>query len=144
MSETPKLITGWSAILIRRRVLLFIISEAFKFFRNPLVAISEMKKLRDLRKRVHGNIVISKYVKSGNKFFWNTDYCGYPSENLKRAINSEFLKNTGTYINGLNNHPQLQTLIWGITNRCPLSCKHCYEWDLIWRQRQCEIALMQE
>jgi len=23
----------------------------------------------------------------------------------------------------------LQTVVWGITNRCPLRCKHCYEWD---------------
>ena len=34
-------------------------------------------------------------------------------------------------MNGLGELPKLQTLIWGITNRCPLSCQHCYEWDNI-------------
>jgi|SRR5665647_284598 len=131
MSETPKLITGWNAGFIRRRVLLFIIAEAFKFYRNPFRAISEMKRLRDLRKKVHGNTAISKYVKSGDQFFWNSDYCGYPSDNLKSVIRSEFLRNSGSDIKGLKNQAHLQTLIWGITNRCPLSCKHCYEWDNI-------------
>ncbi|MEI6137708.1 MAG: radical SAM protein [Mariniphaga sp.] len=131
MSETPKLITGWSAGFIRRKVLLFIIAEAFKLYRNPYRAISEMKRLRDLRNKVHGNTVISKYVKSGNQYFWNSDYCGYPSKNLKSAIHGEFLRNNGTITGNFNNQPQLQTLIWGITNRCPLSCSHCYEWDNI-------------
>ena len=131
MSETPKLITGWSAGFIRRKVLLFIIAEAFKLYRNPFRAISEMKRLRDLRNKVHGNTVISKYIKSGNQYFWNSDYCGYPSKNLKSAIHSEFLRNDGTVTGNFNNQPQLQTLIWGITNRCPLSCSHCYEWDNI-------------
>ena len=27
--------------------------------------------------------------------------------------------------------PPLQTIIWGITNRCMLSCRHCNEWDNI-------------
>jgi MoaA/NifB/PqqE/SkfB family radical SAM enzyme len=31
------------------------------------------------------------------------------------------------------NHSMIpqQTLIWGITNRCPLKCIHCYDWDNI-------------
>lgn len=131
MSESPKLINGKRAKFLRRRILLFIIAEAFKFYRNPLRAISEMKRLRELHKKVHGNTVISKYIRSGDRFFWNADYCGYPSQNLKSAIRSEFLRNDGADIKGLNNHAPLQTLIWGITNRCPLSCKHCYEWDNI-------------
>jgi len=131
MAETPKLINGWSAGYIRRRVLLFIIVEAFRFYRNPFRAIQEMKRLRNLRKMVHGNAVISKYIKSDNRYFWNSDYCGWPSENLKNIIDSEFLRNNGAIISGLNNPPILQTLIWGVTNRCPLSCQHCYEWDTI-------------
>lgn len=131
MSETPKLITGWKTRFIRSRVQWFIITQAFRLFRNPVRAISEMKRLRDLRNKVHGSTVVSKYVKSGNRFFWNSDYCGYPSENLKSLIHFELIKNRKTTINGFGKLTQLQTLIWGITNRCPLSCKHCYEWDNI-------------
>lgn len=131
MSLNVKLITGWKTRLIRKRIQFFIINEAFKLFRNPFLAISEMKRLRDLRNKAHGSIVISKYVKSGNRFYWNSDYCGYPSRNLESLIQSEFLRNRKNGINGIGEQPKLQTLIWGITNRCPLSCLHCYEWDNI-------------
>jgi len=131
MPEIPKLITGWRAGFIRRMVLVNIIAEAFKFYRNPFRAISEMKRLRNLRQKVHGGNLISKYVRSGNHYFWNSDYCGYPSENLKSAIHSEFIRNSRAQTEGITKRPLLQTIIWGITNRCPLSCRHCYEWDNI-------------
>ena len=131
MPASPKLITGWKTRLIRKIIQFFIITEAMKLFRNPFLAFSEMKRLRDLRNKAHGSIVISKYVKSGKRFYWNSDYCGYPSKNLESLIKSEFLRNRKNGINGIGEHPRLQTLIWGITNRCPLSCQHCYEWDNI-------------
>lgn len=131
MPASPKLITGWKTHLIRKRIQLFIITEALKLLRNPFLAVSEMKRLRDLRNKAHGSIVISKYVKSGNRFYWNSDYCGFPSKNFKSLIQSEFLRNGKNGINGIGEQPKLQTLIWGITNRCPLSCLHCYEWDNI-------------
>jgi MoaA/NifB/PqqE/SkfB family radical SAM enzyme len=36
--------------------------------------------------------------------------------------------------------PLLKTLIWGITNRCPLSCTHCYEWDNLDKQELLDLA----
>lgn len=140
MSASPQLITGWRTRLIRKRVQFFIVGEAFKMFRNPFLAISEMKRLRDLRNSAHGSTIISKYVKSGNQFYWNTDYCGYPSANIKSLIHSEFLRNRPNGINGFGNQPNLQTLIWGITNRCPLSCLHCYEWDNIAQRDSLDLA----
>lgn len=139
MSETPKLITGWRAGLIRKRVQWFIIAEAFRLFRNPALAISEMKRLRNLRNKVHGSSFVSKYVKSGNHYFWNSDYCGYPSQSLKSLIHFELSKNRKLIINGFDKPPQLQTIIWGITNRCLLSCKHCYEWDNIAQNDKLEL-----
>ncbi|MEI6679062.1 MAG: radical SAM protein [Mariniphaga sp.] len=129
--KKPKLIIGWQTKIIRKRVQWFIIVQAFKFFRNPLRAVLEMKRLRGLHARVHGSSTISKYIKSGNQFFWNSDYCGYPSKNLKSLIRSEFLRNGLAKTNGSARNPTLQTLIWGITNRCSFSCVHCYEWENI-------------
>ncbi len=128
---TPELITGFRAWVTRKRVHFFIIREALKFFHNPVTAFSEMKRLRALRGKVHGATLVRKYAKSGSRYFWNTDYCGFPSETLESLIRYEFLRNLKPGDNGLNHQPQLQTLIWGITNRCPLACSHCYEWDNI-------------
>ncbi|HAQ17805.1 MAG TPA: hypothetical protein DCR40_01075 [Prolixibacteraceae bacterium] len=131
MSEKAKLINGWRALFIRKRVQLFVVSEAFRLCRNPITAISEMKRLRDLRNQLHGSKAITKYVHSGSQFYWNSDYCGYPSTNLKHLIRNEFLRSNLKKNNGTSKQPALQTLIWGITNRCPMSCQHCYEWDNI-------------
>lgn len=129
--KKPKLIIGWQTKIIRKRVQWFIIVQAFKFFRNPFLAVLAMKRLRGLHARVHGSTAISKYIKSGNQFFWNSDYCGFPSNNLKSLIRSEFLRNGLAKTNGSARNPTLQTLIWGITNRCSFSCLHCYEWENI-------------
>jgi MoaA/NifB/PqqE/SkfB family radical SAM enzyme len=131
MQNEVKFITGWKARLIRAKVHWFIISEAFNFFGNPITAYSEMKRLRNLRNSAHGSTVVTKYIKSGSHYFWNSDYCGYPSDNLRSLIHSEFIRNRQSNGRETDEFPILQTLIWGITNRCQLSCQHCYEWDNI-------------
>jgi MoaA/NifB/PqqE/SkfB family radical SAM enzyme len=131
MTTTPKLIIGWRARLIRSRIQLYIVAEAFKLSRNPVLAFSELKRIIILRNNVQGSNGMLKYVKSGNKFYLNADYGGYHSENFKRLIQNELLKNRRDGKNRTVQQPLLQTLIWGITNRCPLACRHCYEWDNI-------------
>lgn len=128
MTEKARLLKGWRARLIRKRIQFFLVAQAFRLYHSPFRAVSEMKKLRDLRNRVHGTNTVSKYIKSGGRYFWNSDYCGYPSDKLKSLVRNEFIRNNKT---GTAETPILQTLIWGITNRCPLSCVHCYEWDNI-------------
>jgi len=144
MQNNIKLITGWKARLIRTKVLWFIISEAFYFFGNPLIAFSEMKRLRTLRNSAHGSTIVSKYIKSDGRYFWNSDYCGFPSDNLKSLIHSEFIRNMNPSGNKKSEIPILQTLIWGITNRCPLSCQHCYEWDNISQNDCLDIDKLEE
>ena len=139
VQSNVKLITGWKARFIRTRIRWFIISEAFNFFRNPVIAFSEMKRLLSLRNSVHGNTIVSKYIKSADRYFWNSDYCGFPSENLRSLIHSEFIRNMKSGDNKKRESPILQTLIWGITNRCPLSCQHCYEWDNISQSDRLDI-----
>lgn len=144
MSEKVELITGWRTRLIRRRVQLCIISEAFRLYRNPFKAISEAKKLRNFRSKVHGNTIVSKYIRSGNRYFWNSDYCGYPSGKFKSLIRSEFIRSKNHGIDENNERPILQTIIWGITNRCPLSCQHCYEWDNISKTDNLNLASLEK
>ena len=131
MTVTPKIISGWRVWFIQRKIRFFIISEAFKFYGNPFRAISEMKRLRDLRNNIQGSKSISKFIKSGRQFFWSSDYCGFPSEKLKELIHGELVRNRRMEIIEPDKRPPLQTIIWGITNRCMLSCRHCYEWDNI-------------
>lgn len=144
MQQTLRQITGWKTLLIRKRTQLFVISEAFKLFRNPFRAVSEMKMLRDLENKVNGSTTIYKYIKSGERFFWTAEYCGFPSENFKFLIRSEFHSNGQTGIGRFNRLPVLKTLIWGITNRCPHSCSHCYEWENIEQKDRLDLNALKK
>lgn len=131
MSEKPKLVTGWSSRIIRKRVQWMVLTKAFRYFHNPFHAFSALKKVRTLQNDIQGSTKITKYVRSGNQYYWNSDFSGFPSVNLKHLINSEFQRIKPATANASLNAPPLQTIIWGITNRCPLSCSHCYEWENI-------------
>lgn len=127
--SSPKIIYGLKAGLIRYRLKLLILLSAIRISRNPFQAVRKMRKVGRLRAKVHGTPRITKFVKSGGKYYWVADYPGLFSENFKYLLKGE-LRRT------LPDKPQLssglipmQTVIWGITNRCPLQCRHCYDWE---------------
>lgn len=102
-----------------------ILIEAFRHYHNPVKAYRELKRLQQFNRDRTGNIIV-KVVRSGKRYYFTTDYPGFPSQNLRRALRKEFGTNGST-----SKEATLQTLVWGITNRCPLACSHCYEWDNI-------------
>jgi MoaA/NifB/PqqE/SkfB family radical SAM enzyme len=144
MTTKPVLITGRRARWIRSKLHLYIIARALKLYINPIRAFSELRSLISLRSKVHASIRISKFIRSGKRYFWNADYCGYPSENLKDLLKNEFYRNSKLKKPGFKKPVHLQTLIWGITNRCPLSCSHCYEWDNIAQTDSLDMAKLKD
>ena len=98
---------------------------------NPVLALQGLKQIRKLRRSANGNHNISKFVKSGNKYYWATDFPGFPSSNLKEFMQFEFIRFNQTHQSENNLSIPQQTIIWGITNRCGLKCSHCYDWENI-------------
>ena len=144
MTTNPELISGQKAKFIRMKIRLYTIQVALKYYRNPFLTIRELKKLLALRRSVDGSIKIFKYINSGGQYFWKADYSGYPSENLKAFLLKEFKRSQQTETKKPDNTQGLQTLIWGITNRCPLSCRHCYEWDNIAHVDKLDISALKK
>jgi MoaA/NifB/PqqE/SkfB family radical SAM enzyme len=131
MKKISGILSGRQVWIIRLRMRLFIIWEAIWFYRRPVKAFNELKRLQQINRDRTGNIIV-KLVRSGKKYYFTTDYPGYPSANLKAILRGEFGGQDGSP--DINANPAvLKTLVWGITNRCPLSCAHCYEWDNIER-----------
>jgi len=122
MNSKPHIISGWRTFFIWKRIQWFILIEALRVLQNPIRTLAEIKRMRDFARNVKEGDVTAKCVKSGKRYFSDPDYCGFPSNNFRNIIRSEY---------EVNPKPVMKTLIWGITNRCPLSCKHCYEWDNI-------------
>ncbi len=113
--------------MARMGILARVLWLSLKFFGFPLRAVASVKKLVDKRKSIHGIPGIVKYVAAGGRYFWSVDSPGWSSRAFDSFITTELRRATGqSDVPGT-----LQTVILAITNRCPLKCSHCYEWNNI-------------
>lgn len=122
-----ELITGNKAKIIKWRIFTFMFWQLIKICHNPFVVIQKIIQIRRLRQKVHGNPRTPKYIRSGKQYYWSCDYAGFPSDQLKEMIKWELSRLNQKNIAANNSVIPQQTVIWGITNRCPLKCTHCYE-----------------
>ena len=129
-SADVEIVYGFRAWLIHQKLKLYFFWIILGINRNPFNAIREVKGLQRLRNTLHGNNRITKFVKSGKKYFWVTNLPSFPSVNIRKMIRNELMRIRDGHDTNRIIVPQ-QTIFWGITNRCPLSCRHCYEWDNI-------------
>lgn len=130
MDKTPSLIGGRRAKWIRLRLHINILKLALQLFKNPVKSVRTLEELKTFRRKQQGLERIFKFVKSGQRYFWSSELPGFPSPQLDQVIKGEVARNMPA-LNLSGSRPGLQTLIWGITNRCPLNCSHCYDWENI-------------
>jgi MoaA/NifB/PqqE/SkfB family radical SAM enzyme len=92
---------------------------------RPVKAVRNINALLRLRKQIHENAGEIKAVKTGSRYYWSANVPGWPSEAFNEFVRNEFIKMSSP------EKSSLQTVIFGITSRCPLKCVHCYEWENI-------------
>ena len=102
-------------------VAITIIGVSLRVSRNLIKAISLLRSLVRERVTLHENKGNFKAVKSGSLYYWSVNMPGWPSENFNHFIRNEFLRINSPLSSNL------QTIIFAITNVCPLNCLHCYE-----------------
>lgn len=88
---------------------------------NPIKAFSLLISLIRERIKLQNDAGGYKAVRSDGKYFWSINFPGWPSRAFDHFIRNEFLR-----INDPSSST-LQTIIFAITNLCPLRCLHCYE-----------------
>lgn len=118
-------ISGNRAKIIGMCVLLYIFIFATWQLKNPFKVYKILVRFKTKRKRLHGSSWVSKYIKSQGRYFFSENIPGWPSRAFNTYLKGEILRVT-------NKHEELcalQTIIFAITNRCPLKCCHCYEWN---------------
>lgn len=128
--NSPALIWGPKGSRIRRLLHFNILKILLRENKNPVEATKTLGQLIAFRKKQQGLNRIFKFVKSGKRYFWSSEIPGFPSPQFDHVIISEVARQIPA-TKGKEKKPDLQTLIWGITNRCPLSCTHCYDWENI-------------
>jgi MoaA/NifB/PqqE/SkfB family radical SAM enzyme len=134
--ENSSIISGLKARWIGLNLLIRILRLAILQERNILRALRIFMKVGSRRKKIHNLPFIAKFVKMDGMYFWGEAAPGYPSMHFDSFIKSEFLRGN----NSTNGKIPLHTMIFAITNRCGLECKHCYEWDNLQNGEQLEIS----
>jgi MoaA/NifB/PqqE/SkfB family radical SAM enzyme len=121
------IIRGTKAKFIRTCISLTILFLAIRQIRNPFTAYGILAGIKKRRRRVHGFTKITKYFKSQGRYFFSENIPGWPSDAFNAFIRGEILRLDRSY----REHAPLHTVIFAITSRCPLQCKHCFEWNNI-------------
>ena len=119
------LVVGWKKKLVFAISMVHILFIAVSSYRNPLTAWMVLNKLMKMRKRVNGKLPIPRYIKSNGRYYWSSHSPGWPSMEFNIFIKNE-LNRIRPFKSGNNS---LQTMIFAVTNKCHLSCEHCFEWD---------------
>jgi MoaA/NifB/PqqE/SkfB family radical SAM enzyme len=124
-NNNSTIIHGYKARLIRIGIRLAILRLSLQAYKNPFIAFKVLRQLLNKKEKINGNAGNPRYVKSGSRYYWTVDFPGWPSKTFNTYIKNEFnrVKPIGSKQNSL------QTVIFAITNRCPLQCQHCFEWD---------------
>ncbi len=111
----------WLAIRIKMTIFLV----ALKCYRSFPRAIAAIRGLQAFKNSIYGKEKIRRCVKMDGKYYLAMYVPGYPSAIFNRFIQTAFNRIIphGLTVNGL------QTIQLAITNKCPLQCEHCFEWN---------------
>ncbi|HNW73192.1 MAG TPA: radical SAM protein [Bacteroidales bacterium] len=127
MKKNPvKIIYGTRARLINGAGDLFYFLLTIMDYRSLSKGIRVMKRLHALQMEIAGH-KLCKLVRAHGRYHWNMHLPGFPSGALTEHVRGEMNR----LIPVRKKHNRLSTLFFGITNRCPMSCRHCYEWEAL-------------
>jgi len=118
---------GAGAFFVRIGVILNVFVLTLLQLKNPVKGYKVLSRIKSRREKVHGFSRVKRYVRSQGKFFFSENIPGWPS----RAFNSFILGEITRVIKEQGCCVPLHTVIFAITNRCPLRCNHCFEWKNI-------------
>ncbi|MBI5372084.1 MAG: radical SAM protein [Sphingobacteriales bacterium] len=123
-------VTGWERRWVDIRVKFTFLRTAMQCYRSPLKALATIRKLLQFKQAMNGRKEIRRCIKVEGKYYFSMYIPGYPSALFNQYIRTE--------LNYISPHKQpvnrLQVLQLAVTNRCPLKCEHCFEWDNLNRE----------
>jgi MoaA/NifB/PqqE/SkfB family radical SAM enzyme len=123
--EKSNIVVGFRAGLVRICIHINILFLAITSLKNPFQGLKILSQIRKKRQGLQGLPAISKFIKSGRRYFFSENFPGWPSAAFNGFFRSEIVRTSSqnTTIGSLT------TVILAITSKCRLGCKHCYEWN---------------
>lgn len=121
---SPILNSTYEKIWLQLRVLNLLFKTSFKIYRNPIKALKLIQGIRDKYGKIFGSTMLNKVTKVDGRYYWRFGDPGFPSGATAKMYENE-LNRLAPY----DAPTGMRTLIIAITKKCPLNCKHCFEWD---------------
>ncbi|MDT8400770.1 MAG: radical SAM protein [Bacteroidales bacterium] len=118
-------ISGYKAIVIRFWLHFNIALIVFSSYKNPFKVLRILSAIKAKRKNLLGLQPISRFIKSGRRYFFSDNIPGWPSRAFRGYFRAELIRTSGT--NGIS--VPFSTVFISVSSRCPLRCLHCYEWE---------------
>ena len=123
----PPLVRGVHRYIAGSLIKFHVLLIAVRKYLNPFSVHAVLKGLRILQRQYMGDHKIVKLFKMQGRYYWDMHAPGWPSK--------AFVKyNAGEMNRIIQFRPirdYLNSMIFAITKKCPLSCQHCYEWEVI-------------
>lgn len=124
-TKTTKTVNHVTSKFILARMMLTVFVIALKKYRNPITTITVLKQINRRKKIVQGITDMPKLFKNGKRYFYELNQPGWPSPAFKRFFENELNKTIPID----QNEQRAQNVVFAITRKCGLNCKHCFEWD---------------
>jgi len=108
---------------LRLRVAFQLLRILFKKSGSLVESFNLLKEIRQLYYKANGERLITKAAKVSGRYYWRLGSPGFPSKASVRLHENEINRFFPPSPKGL------RTLFFAITNKCPLNCEHCFEWN---------------
>lgn len=88
------------------------------------------------RKDVLGERKVEKIVYVDGKYYWGLFLPGWPSRTFHQFLKAEINRRYPVAVKA----NRFTNIFLAITNKCPLACEHCYEWDALNTRNQLTVT----
>lgn len=118
-------VTGFKRRCIDIWAKMTILTIALNCYGSFFKALKATQGLIAFKKSVNGSNRIRKCIRANGKYYFGLYAAGFPSKAFNRFIQTELNRVIphGKKVN------RLELLHLAITNKCPLKCEHCFEWN---------------
>jgi len=134
--RSQKIISGFRKEIIEFLIMAEVGLLIMWYFRNPLTWYKIFKSMDPHRRKVLGERRIEKITYVDGKYYWGLFLPGWPSkifhQFLKAEINRRYPFHAKTN--------RFSNIFMAVTNKCPLACEHCYEWDALNKRDQMTVT----
>jgi MoaA/NifB/PqqE/SkfB family radical SAM enzyme len=127
---SPITVHGIERIWVNLKVRITILYIAIRCYRSPGKALKAAKGIQSLVKAIYGSNKLRRAVKVDGKYYFGIYQPSFPSPLFDLFIQTELNKILphGMKVN------RFQTIQLAFTNKCPLHCEHCFEWNNLNRE----------